>query len=91
MKTKLSERNLLVELEKPEYKTILREFKERSFPKNSLICSPTHSEDFVFIVKQGAIKIYLAYEDKEFLLAILKEGAFTAPPYPHLCRSLRGR
>jgi len=45
MKTKLSEKNLLIELEKPEYETILREFTERSFPKNSLICTPNHKED----------------------------------------------
>lgn len=74
MKTKLFEKNLLVELQKPEYETILGEFNERSFPKNSIICSPDYDEDFIFIVKQGAIRIYLAFEDKEFLLAILKEG-----------------
>ena len=74
MKTKLSEINLLVELEKPEYETILGEFNERSFPKNSIICSPNYYEDLIFIVKQGTIRIYLAFEDKEFLLAILTKG-----------------
>ncbi|MDH3348940.1 MAG: Crp/Fnr family transcriptional regulator [Desulfobulbaceae bacterium] len=74
MKTQLSKNNLLIELEKPEYSSILNQFHERTFPKNSLIYGPDHEEDLVLIVKKGKVRLYISYEDKEFSLAILKAG-----------------
>lgn len=74
MKTKLSSRNLLRELEKPEYRSVLSEFSEASFPKSTLIYGPEQTADSVFIVKKGKVRVYLAFEDKDFSLAILETG-----------------
>ena len=74
MKTKLSSRNLLTELEQPDYRPILAEFTPRAFAKSSLIYTPGHDENLVFIVKQGRVRIFLTFEDKEFSLAILEKG-----------------
>lgn len=74
MKTRLSTKNLLLELEKPEYQAVLAEFSESRFAKNTLISAPDHGEDSVFIVKEGKLRVYLAFEDKNFSLAILEKG-----------------
>lgn len=74
MKRKFSTINLLTELEKPENQGFLSEFSEKIYPKNSLVCSPGHDKDRVFIVRQGRLRIYLAVEDKDFSLAILEPG-----------------
>lgn len=74
MKTKISERNLLQELEKPEYEPVLKEFSAACFPKNALIYAPGHAEDLVFVVKEGRVLVYLAIEDRDFSLAILEKG-----------------
>jgi len=74
MKTRLSKTNLLQELNKPENSLILEQFHERHFAKNALIFGPGHEENLVFIVKQGKVRIYLSYEDKEFSLAFLGPG-----------------
>jgi CRP/FNR family transcriptional regulator, carbon monoxide oxidation system transcription regulator len=74
MKTKLSSINLLTELAKPENRDFLAEFTEINYSKNSLVYSPGHDRDLVFIVKQGRLRLYLAVEDKDFSLAILEPG-----------------
>ncbi|MDH4317954.1 MAG: Crp/Fnr family transcriptional regulator [Desulfobulbaceae bacterium] len=74
MKTRFSKTNLLHELRKPENSFILEQFKDRHFAKNALIFGPGHEENLVFIVKQGKVRIYLSYEDKEFSLAFLGPG-----------------
>lgn len=74
METKLTSKNLLDELKKPAFKSIFQEFTERSFPRNSLIFTPDHPENLVFIVKKGKVRVYLAFEDKDFSLAILEKG-----------------
>ncbi len=74
MKTKLSSINLLTELGKLENRNFLAEFTEINYAKNSLIYSPGHERDLVFIVKKGRLRLYLAVEDKDFSLAILEPG-----------------
>jgi CRP-like cAMP-binding protein len=74
MKTKLSRRDLLLELAKPEYASVLKEFTPSRFPKNRLIYTPGHTEDQVFVVKKGRVRVYLAFEDKDFPLAILEKS-----------------
>ena len=74
MKTKLSSINLLTELGKPENKNFLAEFTDVNHVKNSLIYSPGHDRDLVFVVKKGRLRLYLAVEDKDFSLAILEPG-----------------
>ena len=74
MKTDLFSIDLIKELEKPEYGTVREEFSELSFPRNVLIFQPDGCADLVLVVKQGKVRVYLAFEDKEFSLAILKKG-----------------
>ncbi|HIP39913.1 MAG TPA: Crp/Fnr family transcriptional regulator [Desulfocapsa sulfexigens] len=74
MKTKFSSINLLTELKKIENAEFLAEFIDIHFPKNNLIYSPGYDKDFVFIVKKGRLRLYLAVEDKDFSLAILEPG-----------------
>ncbi|MEN8188259.1 MAG: Crp/Fnr family transcriptional regulator [Thermodesulfobacteriota bacterium] len=74
MKTKLSSINLLTELGKEENRDFLVEFTDINYTKNSLIYSPGHERDLIFIVKKGRLRLYLAVEDKDFSLAILEPG-----------------
>jgi len=74
MKQKFSTINLLAELEKPGNHAFLAEFTLKKYQKNTLICSPGHENDKVFIVKQGRLRLYLAVEDKDFSLAVLEPG-----------------
>jgi len=74
MKTNLSAPDLIKELDKPEHRAVRKEFSEMVFPRNALMFAPGHDADFVFIVKKGRVRVYLAFEDKEFSLAILKRG-----------------
>lgn len=54
----------------------MREFKQRRWPKKSIIFSPAESSDVVFLVKKGRLRVYLSFADKEFTLAFLEEGDF---------------
>jgi CRP-like cAMP-binding protein len=69
-----SDVGLLSELEKPCYADLKRAFSSRNFPAKSLMFSPNMEKDDVFIVVKGRVRIYLAYESKEFTLAILERG-----------------
>lgn len=71
---KFSGINLLDELERAEFEDIRSVFNERSFKKSSIIFAPDNDEDLVFIVAKGRVRIYLAYESKEFTLGILGPG-----------------
>lgn len=44
------------------------------FSKKALVSSPFEEKNLVFIVKSGKLRIYLAYEDKEFTLSFLEAG-----------------
>lgn len=74
MKMDLSAPDLIKELDKPEHALVRQEFNELSFSRHTLMFTPEHGSDFVFIVKTGRVRIYLAFEDKEFSLALLKRG-----------------
>jgi CRP/FNR family transcriptional regulator, carbon monoxide oxidation system transcription regulator len=66
--------DLLSELERPELETIRRAFKARSFPKGSVIYRMDDPQNVVFVIRSGRVRVYLAYEEKEFTLAILGAG-----------------
>lgn len=51
-----------------------RDFTVQRFPKKTLIYSPFEERNLVFVVKSGRLRVYLAYEDKEFTLAFLETG-----------------
>ncbi|NJB66503.1 CRP-like cAMP-binding protein [Desulfobaculum xiamenense] len=66
--------NMLEVLESPEHSDFSRMFRERRFLKNNMIFTPEEAGNQIFVVKRGRIRVFLADEDKEFNLAILKEG-----------------
>ena len=86
--------NLLDELAKPEFSSLLSAFQERKFARQSMIFSPSYDDEadlapvptaerpyelsspdnYVFIVRQGLVRVYLAYGEKEFTIAFLKPG-----------------
>ena len=53
---------------------MLQEFHERKFSAKQTIFFPGQNEDYIFIVKEGRIRIYLSFEAREFSLAILGKG-----------------
>lgn len=78
MKAKFSKTNLLHILEDKNYSSMLQEFTERKFSAKQTIFFPGHDQDYIFIVKEGRIRVYLAFEKREFSLAILGKGEIYA-------------
>ena len=66
--------DFLRELNKPGREELARAFLPRTYAKKSLMFSPRDERDAVFIITKGRARVYLAYEDKEFTLAILERG-----------------
>jgi CRP-like cAMP-binding protein len=66
--------NLLDELERREMADLRAVFRNRSVAKGEVVFRPDGDEDLVFVVAKGRVRVYLAYEDKEFTLAILNPG-----------------
>lgn len=74
MKMKLSDINLLDELNRPELRALREKFTERRVPRGSLVFSPYEAENLVFLVASGRLRVYLACDDKEFTLSTLGRG-----------------
>ncbi|MDP2848652.1 MAG: Crp/Fnr family transcriptional regulator [Humidesulfovibrio sp.] len=66
--------DILTTLKQPGMEALSGCFQTRNFTRKSQIFLPQHSEDIIFIVGKGRARLYLAYEDKEFTLAILERG-----------------
>ncbi|WP_316898391.1 Crp/Fnr family transcriptional regulator [Pseudodesulfovibrio indicus] len=66
--------NLLDELERQELADLRSVFRRRTYAKGTVVFRPEGEEDMVFVVAAGRVRVYLAYEDKEFTLAILNPG-----------------
>jgi len=73
-KMKLSQLDLLELLASPEHRELAASLRERAFPKKALVCTPYDDNDQVFILKGGRLRVFLAYEDREFTLALLEPG-----------------
>lgn len=58
----------------PEYASLLSLFHLKKYRKKEILFYPNHAEDYVFIVKEGKVRVYLASDDKEFTLSILEPG-----------------
>lgn len=71
---KLTDINLIEALKSPDYQEFYNIFKERRFSKKQIISLPDNEEDLVILVKKGRVRVFLAYEDKEFTLSILEKG-----------------
>lgn len=66
--------DILSTLKQPGLEQLAACFQARNYPRKALIFQPMHQENLIFIVAKGRARIYLAYEDKEFTLAILDRG-----------------
>jgi len=71
---KFSGVNLLDELKRDELGDLRTIFIERSWPATAVIFDADETDNLVFILAQGRVRVYLAYEDKEFTLGILGPG-----------------
>lgn len=71
---RMSDINLLEILTAPKYQSVLSQFRQRELSKKEILYLPGGRDDLVFLVKQGRVRVYLAYEDKEFTLSILEPG-----------------
>ncbi|QNB46016.1 helix-turn-helix domain-containing protein [Thermanaerosceptrum fracticalcis] len=71
---RLTDIDLLETLSSPEYDKFLEKFQEHRFSRKAILFSPNDEKNLVFLVKSGKVRVYLAYEDKEFTLSILEAG-----------------
>lgn len=71
---KLTEINMIELLNQDEYQSVLARFGEKKVGKKEIAYLPQNEDNLVFVVRSGRLKIYLAYEDKEFTLGILEPG-----------------
>ena len=71
---KFLKENLLDQLRRPEFSVLYQDLSKRKISRNGFISRPDTGENFVFIVETGKVRIYRAYEDKEFNLGILGPG-----------------
>lgn len=71
---KLTEINMIELLTQDKYQSVLAHFGQKRVSKKEIAYLPQNEENLVFLVRSGRLKIYLAYEDKEFTLGILEPG-----------------
>ncbi len=71
---KISTLSLLEELDRPEYASMKKAFRKRRVVKDEMIAFPDASENVVFVVESGRLRVYRAYEEKEFTFAVLEPG-----------------
>ena len=71
---RLTDADLLAELDKPEFAAARQAFVSRRYAKGRQVFSPRESRNTLFIVARGRARVYLAYKDKEFTMAILDVG-----------------
>lgn len=53
---------------------LLQGFHQRSLVDGELVGTPNATRDSVFIVRTGRIRVFLAFEDKEYTLTFLEAG-----------------
>lgn len=71
---RLTDADLLTELEQPEFAEVRKAFAVQRYAKGRQVFSPREERDRLFIVVKGRARVYLAYRDKEFTMAILDVG-----------------
>ncbi len=71
---RLTDADLLAELDQPEFAEVRRAFVSRRYAKGRQVFSPRETKNRLFIVVRGRARVYLAYRDKEFTMAILDVG-----------------
>ncbi|QWV93572.1 Crp/Fnr family transcriptional regulator [Geomonas oryzisoli] len=87
-KMKLSDADLLALFHAdPDFQA---NFTPRHYAKKTLVYSPFEEKNLVFVVRSGRLRIYLAYEDKEFTLALLEKGDVFSTHTPAFVQALEG-
>lgn len=71
---RLTDSDLLAELARPEYAALRAAFTTRRYAKGRQVFAPRETHDQLFIVVRGRARVYLAFRDKEFTMAILDAG-----------------
>ena len=71
---KFLKENLLDHLQRPEFASLYTVLSRRTKVRGDFISRPDGPENMVFIIETGRIRIYRAWEDKEFDLGILGPG-----------------
>lgn len=66
--------NLLERLDALTQAALLQGFHQRQLVESELLGSPNGERDSVFIVCSGRIRVFLAFEDKEYTLTFLEAG-----------------
>ena len=71
---KFSEVNLLEMFKDPRFHELRRAFSERRCAKGEMIYTPWNEVDHIFVLASGKLKVFIASEDKEFIIGILEPG-----------------
>lgn len=71
---RLTDNSLLAELDSPEWAGLRQAMTARTYAKGRQIFSPRDQENLLFLVTRGRARVYLAYRDKEFTMALLSPG-----------------
>ncbi|WP_029460342.1 Crp/Fnr family transcriptional regulator [Solidesulfovibrio alcoholivorans] len=71
---RLTDADLLTELDRPEFAAVRRVFVTRRYPRGRQVFAPREAENRLFIVVRGRARVYLVSKDKEFTMAILDVG-----------------
>lgn len=61
-------------LENPEHDEFFRSFTSRKIREREIVCDANTSENTVFVVLAGELRVYVSYEGREFTLFFLGPG-----------------
>lgn len=61
-------------LENPEHDEFFRSFTSRKIREREIVCDANSSENNVFVVLAGELRVYVSYEGREFTLFFLGPG-----------------
>lgn len=85
---KLTDIDLIDVLKSPTCIKYFQEFKEKNYSKKEILFTPDESNNLVFLIKKGRVRVYLANEDKEFTLSILESGDIFSTHTRAFCQAL---
>ena len=70
---RLTDTTLLQDLERPEMAPIRQAFRAHAHARGTMVFHP-RQDNRIFIVTKGRARVFLAYRDKEFTMAVLDAG-----------------
>jgi len=66
--------NIFDILENPEHDDFFRSFDSRKIREREIVCDANTSENSIFVVLSGQLRVYVSYEGREFTLFFLDAG-----------------